>query len=379
MNHLIKQSLSRGIRCINYKSNISAFSLSSQIQVSSKNNILVNSKNDRITLSEMNYTLSQKKIQKIKIQRDQQAKVAKEEKERTFAEVNKISIDNLTLQDALVNLKEKFEKFHMVAPKLLITLFKKVRTVEELREVLQFYKTLKINNERYFNPGFVQILYYAFKRTKSLQLFAEMIIDSKTFQIFPKPNVVTKTITYIIKEHQDHQLAINLLLNYQTKVEINSYANISTLICELLIKEKEPLSILYPFFQNLPRPLDIGKVAIKYILRDAMVRGTAKEALQSLSKHIIASQTEEPFDSHTQATIIAAKIIGCPVESRFDQSITSQMTKSPEIAPLIIEQIQKASQNSIPETNSKDKIKQSIQDYYTKNTPAELQSLLSSN
>ncbi|KAM9979789.1 hypothetical protein ACTFIZ_006035 [Dictyostelium cf. discoideum] len=210
-------------------------------------------------------TLSKKKFGGIKDKKEDEEKIIKQEKERLFIEQSKISIDTLPFDQALKNIKEKFEKEHALSSRLIGTMFKKVKTLEELHEILKFFKYMKNPNPNYLRPSHILYIYFAFLRTSQIPLFAEMLIHSDKFQIFPKHNVIIKVLTQLFKLGGD-----NIQLAKQLFSINNSRFPVTTKFMDNFSKAAESclpqfLGLLKNYPSNLP--LELGAKTTKILIR----------------------------------------------------------------------------------------------------------------
>ncbi|KAF2075440.1 hypothetical protein CYY_003269 [Polysphondylium violaceum] len=303
-------------------------------------------------------TISKKKLQQIREKREEEARIAKETKEKTFIEVNKVSISTLTFEDALINVREKFNKYHTVKNRLVATLFQKSATAEQLHESLKLYKELNNSNPNYFDSSHILIIYYAFFRTNQMPLFAEILINSDVFQFFPKQNVVIKTLVQLLKSGQDNELAANLLLNYQNKVGSQVNENFMRAFGKEMDKQKA-IDQLYTILNIYPRKdFQLGADAIRYLLRQSIVKGNTKETLNLINQFPAST-----LDKISQACLLAAKIVSDPVaaqsekidtnDTRFAETVQNEIMKQYNLAePDVKESIKEASKvyfNPLPE------------------------------
>jgi len=306
MNSIIKAYVTLGSRGIRSSLNNSRY-----IVGSTNTTTLFNIKQQQKEQINNYATISKKKLQQIREKRDEEARLAKEIKEKTFIEVNKVSITELTFEDALLNVREKLNKYHTVKNRLVATLFLKTQTVEQLHESLKLYKDLNNSNPEFFNADHIQLIYYSFVRTNQMPLFAEILINSDIFQIFPKQNVIIKVLTQLLKVDQDYELAANLLLSYQNKRSGSLNENFMKDLVQEMSKQGAT-DKLYKLLQLYPRKdFPLGANAIKYLLRDSIAQGTTTETL-----NLIAQYPTTTLDKRSNASVAASKIISNPTAAK---------------------------------------------------------------
>ncbi|KAM9956705.1 hypothetical protein ACTFIR_003434 [Dictyostelium discoideum] len=244
-------------------------------------------------------TLSKKKFGGIKDKKEDEEKIIKQEKERLFIEQSKISIDTLTFDHALQNIKEKFEKEHALSSRLIGTMFKKVKTLEELHQILKFFKYMKNPNPNYLRSSHILYIYYAFLRTSQIPLFAEMLIHSDKFQIFPKHNVLIKVLIQLFKLGGDNIQLANQLFSINS-----SRFPVTTKFMDSFSKAAETsclpqfLGLLKNYPTNLP--LELGAKTIKILIRST--NDGASENTQEILDIIYRFTPDSVFNQLDQTT-----------------------------------------------------------------------------
>ncbi|KAK5583616.1 hypothetical protein RB653_005214 [Dictyostelium firmibasis] len=310
---------------------------------------------------QINYaTLSKKKFDEIKEKREEENRLLKEEKERKFIEQSKISIDDLPFEHALQNVREKFDKYHAVASNLIGTMFKKVKTLEELHQILKFYKYMKNSNPNYFRSSHILYIYYAFLRTSQVPLFAEMLIHSDKFQIFPKQNVIIKVLVQLFKQGDDQiLLASKLFSTYCSR-----YSASVAFMTSFSIAAKSYIPSFLEMLRNYPTnlPLELGATSTKLLIRDSTEK---PENIQKTLDIIYRFTTQSQFDQLdplSKAELITFEIISNPLidQHKFSSELLNNQEQSSLLIPLITSHFEKIFTSDKISENTKTNIQRNI-------------------
>ncbi|KAN0029713.1 hypothetical protein ACTA71_007849 [Dictyostelium dimigraforme] len=359
MNNLVKR-----LPNLVVKSNkgLNIYSVNSKLNLTST---IINNNNNNIfkqQQQQQNFaTLSKKKFDEIKEKRDEEQRILKEEKERKFIEQSKISIDDLPFNQALQNVKDKFEKYHAVPSGLIGTMFKKVSTLEELHEVLRFYKFMKNSNSDYFRASHLLYIYYAFLRTGQIPLFAEILIHSDKFQIFPKQNIIIKVLVQLFKQgsEDDIKLAANLFSIYSSRspVSVGFMDRLSNAV-------KSYLPSLLEILRNYPTnlPLELGAKTTKFLIRASYENLNDQNNIEKtldLVHRFTPQSVFNQLDSTTKADIITFEIIGNP--SIDQHKFSTHLDEDQQLIPFVTSNLKKLLTSDKFSENNKIKIQRNIQ------------------
>ncbi|KAN0016013.1 hypothetical protein ACTFIU_005963 [Dictyostelium citrinum] len=326
--------------------------------------IINNNNNFQQQQQQQNFaTLSKKKFDEIKEKRDEEQRLLKEEREKKFIEQSKISIDDLPFDQALQNVKDKFDKYHAVASRLIGTMFKKVKTLEELHQILKFYKYMKNSNANYFRSSHVLYIYYAFLRTEQVPLFAEMLIHSDKFQIFPKQNIIIKVLVQLFKQggEEQIQLASQLfsIFNLRSPVNINFMDSFSGAAKSYL---PQLLELLTNYPTNLP--LELGAKTTKLLIRSSYANSL--ENSQKTLDLIYRFTPESVFnqlDTITKADIITFEIIANPSiqQHKFSSQLLNAEQQQQQLIPSVTSKLEKLLTSNELSENTKVEIQRNLQ------------------
>ncbi|KAN0028009.1 hypothetical protein ACTFIV_009836 [Dictyostelium citrinum] len=307
-------------------------------------------------------TLSKKKFDAIKEKRDEEQRLLKEEREKKFIEQSKISIDDLPFDQALQNVKDKFDKYHAVASRLIGTMFKKVKTLEELHQILKFYKYMKNSNANYFRSSHVLYIYYAFLRTEQVPLFAEMLIHSDKFQIFPKQNIIIKVLVQLFKQggEEQIQLASQLfsIFNLRSPVNINFMDSFSSAAKSYL---PQLLELLTNYPTNLP--LELGAKTTKLLIRSSYANSleNSQKTLDLLYRFTSESVFNQ-LDTITKADIITFEIIANPsIQQHKFSSHLLNAEQQQQLIPSVTSKLEKLLTSNELSENTKVEIQRNLQ------------------
>ncbi|GAM22297.1 hypothetical protein SAMD00019534_054720 [Acytostelium subglobosum LB1] len=226
-------------------------------------------------------TFGEKQFQKIKAKRDEAARLLKEEAEQKFIEENKVSIETLSFEEALQNLKGKLLKYKVVSAPHMATLFKKVTTSEQLDEALLFYKSLKNDDPKYFNGNHLSQIYYAADRCGQWKMWADIVSNPHTFQMFPSHLSVAKTI-YQLLRNGDTDKAIELFKYHQKLNKITKH--FISALARGLNKTKQSLAAV-PLLQAI-ETTNVHSGLIKDILRESIKQGNTEQVLADIGRFI---------------------------------------------------------------------------------------------
>ncbi|EGG18532.1 hypothetical protein DFA_04026 [Cavenderia fasciculata] len=276
--------------------------------------------------STRNYaTFNDKKFEAIKKRRDEEKRAEKIAAEQKFIEASRLSIQDLSFEDALNNLRDKYNKYAVVANSQMTTLFRKAENTDELEQALLFYKSIRNDRPDYFTDEQISLLFYAFERNNAVMLWADVLIHTHTFQIFASGQTVSKSIYHLLRLDSEEatQKAIEM---YQDRlVRYSGFSNIFIENIAYGLKRSNNTERIYSLLALADPRVHLSSAAVKTILRGSFASDTTKQALDVLAPYL---PSVKRTDGIYHSTILMAKIIANNPQEESQQQEAQEIYKS---------------------------------------------------